>query len=199
MAKQEIPTEVLDLLRFMCQTWAKIDGWATEELYHIPECGDALMRYPVIQGSRVQRDLKAIGQQTYDVDRLYTAMQWMLVQDNDAMNDDIFSATDVSATHEAQDLHNPEFEKANDDHIHDWRNYVGENTIRLWQTFTDQQRVAFFWDADKLADEAIEQYAEVFSRLMEIVAKGLATKRNAAVWMIDDYMFFLTDAGRACL
>lgn len=35
--------------------------------------------------------------------------------------------------------------------IHDWRNYVGDNTRRLWSTFTDEQRLAIALDADEMA------------------------------------------------
>lgn len=35
--------------------------------------------------------------------------------------------------------------------VHDWRNYVGEETQKIWQTFTHEQRVAIATDADWLA------------------------------------------------
>lgn len=36
-------------------------------------------------------------------------------------------------------------------HIHNWRTYIGENTARIWRTFTDEQRMALALDADRMA------------------------------------------------
>jgi hypothetical protein len=35
--------------------------------------------------------------------------------------------------------------------VHNWRNYIGENTQRLWDTFTREQKAALILDADDLA------------------------------------------------
>jgi hypothetical protein len=67
-----IPPEVLDLVRFLCHTWSEIDLWAHRE------SGEAIMGYPVIQGTRNQLNLTAIGEQKYDSDRVSTAVQWMM-------------------------------------------------------------------------------------------------------------------------
>jgi hypothetical protein len=68
-----IPPEVLDLVRFMCATWTCIDRWA----YENADC-DALMKYPVIQGSRNQISLRLIGEQEHDIANIHKAVKWML-------------------------------------------------------------------------------------------------------------------------
>lgn len=70
-----IPTEVLDLIRFMCQTWAAIDVWAYANM-----TVEALGKYPVIQGTSNQISLMRIGEQTYDKAAIGEAVQWMLSQ-----------------------------------------------------------------------------------------------------------------------
>lgn len=35
--------------------------------------------------------------------------------------------------------------------VHNWRNYVGERTRALWDTFTAEQKVALAADADDMA------------------------------------------------
>jgi hypothetical protein len=67
-----IPPEVLDLVRFLCQTWSEIDLWAHRD------AGEAIISYPVIQGTRNQLNLTAIGEQKYHSDRVSTAVQWMI-------------------------------------------------------------------------------------------------------------------------
>lgn len=67
-----MPPELLDLVRFMCATWAKIDAWAYEHCD-----GDALMRYPVVQGTSNQIRLQRIGEQPYDAANLHRAVEWM--------------------------------------------------------------------------------------------------------------------------
>jgi hypothetical protein len=32
-------------------------------------------------------------------------------------------------------------------HVHNWRNYIGENTRAIWATLTQEQRVAIATDA----------------------------------------------------
>jgi len=49
-----------------------------------------------------------------------------------------------------EDLANPEWEKAG--RVHDWRNHVGEETQKLWATFTPEQKRALAKDAQELAD-----------------------------------------------
>jgi len=53
--------ELSDLCRFMCQTWTAIDKFVYENCD-----GDALMKYPVIQGTQNQFDLNKIGDQPFD-------------------------------------------------------------------------------------------------------------------------------------
>lgn len=68
-----IPPEMLDLVRFMCATWTDIDKWAYEYAG-----GDALMKYPVIQGTRNQINLHRIGEQDYDNANIHKAVKWLL-------------------------------------------------------------------------------------------------------------------------
>ena len=70
-----IPVEVLDLVRFMCSSWSDIDAWAYEHAGV-----DALCKYPVIQGTRNQIDLKRIGEQRFDGANIRKAVNWMLIQ-----------------------------------------------------------------------------------------------------------------------
>ncbi len=35
--------------------------------------------------------------------------------------------------------------------VHNWRNYIGEQTQLIWASFTPQQRLALAIDADELA------------------------------------------------
>lgn len=70
---QDFPPEILDLLRFMCETWSEIDKWAYENCD-----GDALAKYPVIQGTSNQMRIREIGNQPYDSSKLKDAVTWML-------------------------------------------------------------------------------------------------------------------------
>ena len=68
-----IPPEVLDLVRFMCATWTDIDKWAYEHMD-----GDALIKYPVIQGTRNQINLQRIGEQQYTTENIHKAVKWLM-------------------------------------------------------------------------------------------------------------------------
>jgi hypothetical protein len=46
-------------------------------------------------------------------------------------------------------LDKPEFHKS--EKVHDWRNYVGNNIIALWDTFTTEQRAAIALEAQTRA------------------------------------------------
>lgn len=72
-AKVLIPPEVLDLIRFLCATWSEVDQWAYENVD-----GDALGKYPVIQGTGNQINLQRIGAQTHDTENVNKAVKWML-------------------------------------------------------------------------------------------------------------------------
>jgi hypothetical protein len=67
-----IPTSVLDLLRFMCATWAEIDEWAYKHCD-----ADALGHYPVVQGTGNQIKLRRIGEQPHDTTNIHNAVEWM--------------------------------------------------------------------------------------------------------------------------
>jgi len=68
-----IPDEVLDLVRFLAETWDDIDQFVYKHCD-----GEALMKYPVVQGTRNQIDLKRIGEQQYSKENLRKAVDWML-------------------------------------------------------------------------------------------------------------------------
>jgi hypothetical protein len=68
-----IPHEVLDLIRFMCATWAEINDWAYDHCD-----GDALMKYPVIQGMGNQANLANIGKQAHNNQNIPKAVKWLL-------------------------------------------------------------------------------------------------------------------------
>jgi len=70
-----IPAEVLDLVRYMCATWAEIDGWALASVGT-----KALCKYPILQGLGNQIALKRIGEQEHNVKNVRAAMDWMLNQ-----------------------------------------------------------------------------------------------------------------------
>jgi len=73
--QRAIPTEVLDLVRYMCATWAEIDGWALASVGI-----KALCKYPVIQRLQNQLDLRRIGEQAHNLQNVRAAMDWMLNQ-----------------------------------------------------------------------------------------------------------------------
>jgi len=79
---EEIPSEVLDLVRFMCETWDKIDTFVYES---IPE---RILKYPVVQGTKNQIDLKNIGKQDYKKANLIKAVKWML-ENNGKIADEV--------------------------------------------------------------------------------------------------------------
>jgi len=65
-----VPVEVLDLLRFMCATWSEIDHWAYSD------CD--IMKYPLIQGTKNQINLRKIGEQNHDNKKFAKAIEWVL-------------------------------------------------------------------------------------------------------------------------
>lgn len=70
-----IAPEVLDVVRFLAETWMEIDEFVYQNCD-----GDSLMRYPVVQGTRNQANLKKIASQSYDPSRLKTGVEWLLAQ-----------------------------------------------------------------------------------------------------------------------
>ena len=73
-----IPAEVLDLVRFLAATWDEIDRWA------YAECGgSALMKYPVVQGTRNQIAMRRIGEQPHNTRNIHKAVDWMLSYSED--------------------------------------------------------------------------------------------------------------------
>jgi hypothetical protein len=69
--KMEIPIEILDLVRFMCQTWDEVDKFVYKN------CEGALDKYPVIQGTSNQINITNIGKQQYNPNNLRKAVEWM--------------------------------------------------------------------------------------------------------------------------
>jgi len=73
--KKDIPEEVLDLLRFMCETYLTIDKFVLEN------CDtEALLKYPVLQGTYNKINIQAIGKQPYDKKNIKIAVEWMQKQ-----------------------------------------------------------------------------------------------------------------------
>lgn len=73
--------EVLDLLRFMCETWSEIDKWAYENVDDV-----ALSKYPVIQGTSRQIRLINIGAQKYNASNIDSAIKWVLECQQESAN-----------------------------------------------------------------------------------------------------------------
>lgn len=73
----EIPAEVLDLVRFLADAWSEVDSWAYK--HGSPE---ALSLYPVIQTTSNQLKLARIGRQPYNTKNLKLAVEWMLAQED---------------------------------------------------------------------------------------------------------------------
>jgi len=71
--KQQIPDEILDLVRFLAETWHEIDKFVYENCD-----ADALMNYPVIQGTSNQINIINVGKQAYDRSNISTAVKWLL-------------------------------------------------------------------------------------------------------------------------
>ena len=67
---------VLDLVRFLAQTWDQIDQFVYQHCD-----GEALMHYPVVQGTANQVKLRKIGQQKYDPMKLRQAGEYLLLFD----------------------------------------------------------------------------------------------------------------------
>ncbi|MFT6550487.1 MAG: hypothetical protein ACJA1I_000515 [Zhongshania marina] len=70
-----IAPEVLDVVRFLANTWVAVDAFVYQHCD-----GEALMHYPVVQGIRNQLNLKKIGEQQYDPARLKAGVEWLLAQ-----------------------------------------------------------------------------------------------------------------------
>ncbi|HBA34877.1 MAG TPA: hypothetical protein DCZ12_12155 [Gammaproteobacteria bacterium] len=70
-----IAPEVLDVVRFLAETWSEIDKFVYQNCD-----GESLMRYPVVQGTRNQMNLKKIASQGYDPAKLKAGVEWLLAQ-----------------------------------------------------------------------------------------------------------------------
>lgn len=68
-----MPPELLDLVRFLANTWTAIDEFVYEN------CDPEKMgKYPVVQGTRNQIDLINIGKQPYNTANIRAAVNYML-------------------------------------------------------------------------------------------------------------------------
>lgn len=74
------PPELIDLVRFLAETWAmtednrcKVAGMAPEDIKDF-----LIMQWPVVQGTRNQLNLKRIGEQPYKKENISKAVAWML-------------------------------------------------------------------------------------------------------------------------
>jgi len=71
----EIPPEVLDLTRFMCQTWSALQDF----FYQQAKDGNLdVGSWPQVQGTRNQLNLTRIGEQPFDTKKLAVAVAWMM-------------------------------------------------------------------------------------------------------------------------
>lgn len=73
--REELPTSLIDLVRFMCHVWHKTHEWAMNKAG-----ADAFMSYPMIQGTANQMALSKIGAQSYNADNIRKAVEWMIEQ-----------------------------------------------------------------------------------------------------------------------
>ena len=65
--------EMRDLVIFLCETWDEIDGWAYKYMD-----GNALNKYPVIQGTKNQGNLRKIGELPYNPENIKKAVDFLL-------------------------------------------------------------------------------------------------------------------------
>jgi hypothetical protein len=72
LKKVIIPEEMLDLVRFMCETWSEIDNWAYETAPR-----NSIVHYPVIQGTENQMKIRSIGEQKYNTSNITKAVEWL--------------------------------------------------------------------------------------------------------------------------
>ena len=70
-----IAPEVLDVVRFLAKTWVAVDAFVYQHCD-----GEALMHYPVVQGTANQIALMRIGEQNYDAARIHAGIKWLLAQ-----------------------------------------------------------------------------------------------------------------------
>jgi hypothetical protein len=74
--------ELSNLCRFMCKTWDVIDKFVYENCD-----GDALMKYPVIQGTQNQFDLRDIGSQPFNRNKSRDGAKYLLANNKTMGND----------------------------------------------------------------------------------------------------------------
>lgn len=67
------PLEMMDLVRFLANTWASVDQFVYDHCD-----GEALLKYPVVQGTKNQIYLKRIGQQPFVAQHVARAVEWIL-------------------------------------------------------------------------------------------------------------------------
>lgn len=70
---EQIPEEILDLTRFLCRLYNDIDNFVYSNC-----TGEQIGKYPVVQGTRNQLNLRKIGQQEYKKENIQKAVEWML-------------------------------------------------------------------------------------------------------------------------
>ncbi len=49
------------------------------------------------------------------------------------------------------DWHQPEWDNAS--HVHEWKNYISEKVKKIWDSFTDKQKIEIAKQADELASQ----------------------------------------------
>jgi hypothetical protein len=80
--KREL-SAVSDLCRFMCQTYDAVDKFVYKQCD-----GDALMKYPVVQGTQNQINLVKIGMQSFDKTNIKTGVDYLLSQQQNGSDED---------------------------------------------------------------------------------------------------------------
>jgi len=73
IAAEGVPLELLDLACFLAETWSKVDEFVSAHCN-----SDALIDYPVIQGTKNQIALRKIGSQKYNPANIRRAMEFLL-------------------------------------------------------------------------------------------------------------------------
>lgn len=73
-----IPREVLDLVRFLAQTWNLLEKTRFEAIKQENVKDFLILHWPVVQGTTNQLNLEKIGKQKYDSKKLHKAVEWML-------------------------------------------------------------------------------------------------------------------------
>lgn len=73
---KDIPVEIIDLVRFLAKALCEAETFVYENCD-----GESLCKFPFIQGTRNQMDLKEIGSYPISNENLRRAMRWLIVNE----------------------------------------------------------------------------------------------------------------------